>query len=80
MANAVALFDMNSTSSFSLQLTASTSDSKVFGAQVWDALHPRLLDVQEMRLREMDKHGIEMMILSLNACDVCAVDVAADRR
>ena len=49
MANAVALFDMNSTSSFSLQLTASTSDSKVFGAQVWDALHPRLLDVQEMR-------------------------------
>jgi len=30
-------------------------------------LHPRLLDVQEMRLREMDKHGIEMMILSLNA-------------
>jgi hypothetical protein len=28
-------------------------------------LHPRLLDLQEMRLREMDKHGIEMMILSL---------------
>jgi len=36
-------------------------------------LHPRLLDVQEMRLREMDKHGIEMMILSLNAPAIQAI-------
>jgi 2,3-dihydroxybenzoate decarboxylase len=32
-----------------------------------------LLDVQEMRLREMDKHGIEMMILSLNAPAIQAI-------
>ena len=43
------------------------SDSKVFGAHVWGDLGPRLIDVQDTRLREMDKHGIEMMILSLNA-------------
>ena len=36
-------------------------------------MHPRLLDVQEMRLREMDKHGIEMMILSLNAPAIQAI-------
>ena len=34
---------------------------------------PRLLDVQDMRLKEMDKHGIEMMILSLNAPAVQAI-------
>jgi len=50
-----------------LAIEATLGDSKVFGAHVWDTLHPRLLDVQEMRLREMDKRGIEMMILSLNA-------------
>ena len=50
-----------------LAIEATLGDSKVFGAHVWDTLHPRLLDVQEMRLREMDIHGIEMMILSLNA-------------
>ena len=48
-------------------------DSKVFGAHVWDTLHPRLFDVQEIRLREMDKHGIEMMILSLNAPAIQAI-------
>jgi 2,3-dihydroxybenzoate decarboxylase len=48
-------------------------DSKVFGEHVWSDLGPRLLDVQEMRLREMDKHGIEMMILSLNAPAVQAI-------
>jgi len=36
-------------------------------------LHPRLIDVQEMRLRQMDKHGIEMMILSLNAPAIQAI-------
>src|SRR5512135_3208345 len=48
-------------------------DSQVFGAHVWNDLGPRLLDVQDMRLREMDKHGIEMMILSLNAPAVQAI-------
>ena len=54
-------------------IQATLGDSKVFGAQVWDALGPRLLDIQDMRLREMDKHGIEMMILSLNAPAVQAI-------
>ena len=33
----------------------------------WQELSARLLDIQERRLREMDAHGIEMMLLSLNA-------------
>ena len=48
-------------------------DSQVFGAHVWNDLGPRLLDVQDMRLREMDRHGVEMMILSLNAPAVQAI-------
>jgi 2,3-dihydroxybenzoate decarboxylase len=54
-------------------IEATLGDSKVFGAQVWDTLGPRLLDIQDMRLREMDKHGVEMMILSLNAPAVQAI-------
>jgi len=42
-------------------------DSKVFGANVWNDLGPRLIDIQDTRLGEMDKHGVGMMILSLNA-------------
>jgi 2,3-dihydroxybenzoate decarboxylase len=33
----------------------------------WPELSARLLDIQDRRLREMDTHGIEMMLLSLNA-------------
>jgi gamma-resorcylate decarboxylase len=54
-------------------IEATLKDSKVFGANVWQDLGPRLLDIQDMRLREMDKHGIEMMILSLNAPAVQAI-------
>ncbi|MBI1203670.1 MAG: amidohydrolase family protein [Rhodopseudomonas sp.] len=49
------------------------NDSKVFGAHVWPDLSHRLIDIQETRLGEMDKHGIEMMILSLNAPAVQAI-------
>src|ERR1700686_1004469 len=49
------------------------SDSHVFGAHVWKDLRHRLVDVQETRLGEMDKHGVEMMILSLNAPAVQAI-------
>jgi 2,3-dihydroxybenzoate decarboxylase len=56
-----------------LAIEATLGDSKVFGGHVWDTLHPRLFDVQEIRLREMDKHGIEMMILSLNAPAIQAI-------
>ena len=39
-----------------------------FGSHVWKELSHRLLDMQGTRHGpEMDEHGIEMMILSLNA-------------
>jgi predicted TIM-barrel fold metal-dependent hydrolase len=54
-------------------IEATLEDSHVFGAHVWDVLGPRLLDIQDVRLKEMDKHGVEMMILSLNAPAVQAI-------
>jgi predicted TIM-barrel fold metal-dependent hydrolase len=54
-------------------IEATVSDSQVFGPQVWGQLRPRLLNVHDMRLRQMDKHGFEMMILSLNAPAVQAI-------
>ncbi|MCA0203574.1 gamma-resorcylate decarboxylase [Pararhodobacter sp.] len=39
----------------------------------WKELEHRLLDIQDTRLKEMDKHGIETMILSLNAPAVQAI-------
>jgi 2,3-dihydroxybenzoate decarboxylase len=52
---------------------ATLEDSRGFAAHVWDTLGPQLLDVREMRLPEMDKHGIEWMIVSLNAPAVQAI-------
>jgi 2,3-dihydroxybenzoate decarboxylase len=54
-------------------IEATLSDSQVFGAHVWKDLGHRLIDVQDTRLREMDKHGVEMMILSLNAPAIQAI-------
>ncbi len=49
-------------------------DSAGFAPEAdWPELKGRLLDVQERRLREMDAHGIEMMLLSLNAPAVQAI-------
>ncbi|HEY2425006.1 MAG TPA: amidohydrolase family protein [Pseudolabrys sp.] len=48
-------------------------DSQLFGSHVWKDLSHRLLDIQGTRLGEMDKHGIEMMILSLNAPAIQAI-------
>jgi predicted TIM-barrel fold metal-dependent hydrolase len=39
----------------------------------WKELSGRLLDIQDRRLREMDAHGIEVMLLSLNAPAIQAV-------
>src|SRR5215467_15069476 len=52
---------------------ATLGDSQVFGSHVWKDLRQRLLDIQKIRLGEMDKHGIEMMILSLNAPAIQAI-------
>jgi predicted TIM-barrel fold metal-dependent hydrolase len=54
-------------------IEATLGDSKVFGGHVWGELGPRLLDIQDIRLRQMDQHGVEMMILSLNAPAVQAI-------
>ena len=48
-------------------------DSQDFGAHVWKDLRHRLLDIHDTRLGEMDKYGIEMMILSLNAPAIQAI-------
>jgi gamma-resorcylate decarboxylase len=39
----------------------------------WDELQSRLLDIQDKRLKLMDQHGIDTMILSLNAPAVQAI-------
>ena len=44
---------------------------------IWSELRHRLLDIQETRLRLMDAHGMELMLLSLNAP---AVQSVADPR
>jgi gamma-resorcylate decarboxylase len=50
------------------------SDSAGFVPQDhWEELKYRLLDIHEKRLRLMDEHGMEMMILSLNAPAVQAI-------
>jgi predicted TIM-barrel fold metal-dependent hydrolase len=50
------------------------NDSKGFlGDAVWPELEKRLLDIQDYRLREMDKNGMELMLLSLNAPAVQAI-------
>ena len=41
--------------------------------QDWVELKARLLDIHERRLAEMDAHGIELMLLSLNAPAVQAI-------
>ena len=54
-------------------IPATLGDSQVFGAHVWDTLGPRLIDIQDQRLRLMDESGVEIMILSLNAPAVQAI-------
>ena len=50
------------------------SDSKGFLADsTWPELESRLIDMQERRIREMDAHGMQMMILSLNAPAIQAI-------
>jgi gamma-resorcylate decarboxylase len=44
-----------------------------FPDSVWQELKARLLDVQDRRLSLMDEHGIELMLLSLNAPAIQAI-------
>lgn len=55
-------------------LPETLADSTAFvPADYWPELEARLLDIQDRRLREMDAHGIDTMILSLNAPAVQAI-------
>jgi len=50
------------------------SDSKGFLPDAtWPELKSRILDIQERRIAEMDRHGVQMMILSLNAPAIQAI-------
>jgi 2,3-dihydroxybenzoate decarboxylase len=65
-------------------IAETVNESKPFvPADHWPELEYRLTDIQDRRLRLMDQHGIEMMLLSLNAPTVqavtetrCAVEMA----
>ena len=57
---------------FALEQTLGDSAGFV-GEETWKDLRTRLLDIQSERLRLMDAHGIETMILSLNSPAVQAV-------
>lgn len=55
-------------------LEETVSDSAGFVPETyWTELRSRLLDIHERRLHEMDKHGIDVMILSLNAPTIQAI-------
>ena len=55
-------------------LEETVGESLAFMAEtVWPELRHRLLDIHDTRLGQMDEHGIELMLLSLNAPAVQAV-------
>ena len=61
---------------FAIEDTVNDSAGFVPG-DYWGELRSRLLDIHENRLRQMDAHSMEMMLLSLNAPTVQAIpDVA----
>jgi len=50
------------------------NDSKGFlPDDVWPELRGRLIDIHDRRIAEMDRHGVEMMVLSLNAPAIQAI-------
>ena len=49
-------------------------DSRGFlGEHIWPELKHRLTDLHDQRIALMDKHGMEMMVLSLNAPAIQAI-------
>lgn len=61
---------------FAVEETLQDSNMPLF-ADVWPELKARLLDIHDVRLRQMDEHGIEVTILSLNAPAIQAIPDAA---
>ena len=62
---------------FSLEETLNDSLGQM-PKTIWSELRARLLDIQEIRLRQMDAHGVELMLLSLNAPAVQAIPDPAE--
>jgi predicted TIM-barrel fold metal-dependent hydrolase len=54
-------------------IEATLGDSQVFGAHVWPELRARLMDLPAKLVPQMDAHGVELVILSLNAPAVQAI-------
>jgi 2,3-dihydroxybenzoate decarboxylase len=54
-------------------IQATLNDPRTFTPEIWKRLGPQLLDIEKLRLPEMDANGIEWMILSLNAPAVQAI-------
>lgn len=52
---------------FAIDQTISDSERMEGGTDAWSNIRERLLDTRDLRLAEMDRHGIELAILSLNA-------------
>ena len=57
---------------FALEETLADSKGQMPDS-IWPELRGRLIDIQDRRLRLMDAHGMELMLLSLNAPAVQAV-------
>lgn len=57
---------------FAIEETLGAS-AKALPAKYWDELSARLVDIHDKRLQLMDEHGVEMMLLSLNAPTVQAI-------
>jgi len=55
-------------------IEATLSDSQPFGPHVWSELRHRLLDFHDQRLRLMDASGVEIMVVSLNAPAIQAIE------
>lgn len=69
---------------FAIDQTVIDSERMEGGTDAWSEIRDRLLDTRELLLTEMDRHGIELAILSLNAPTIqamadtaAAVDLAA---
>ncbi len=55
-------------------IAETVADSRgYFPDRVWQEVKSRVLDLHDRRLREMDRNGIELMLLSLNAPAVQAI-------
>ena len=58
---------------FAMPETVRDAELSAVHGELWPALRGRLLDLQDQRLAEMDKYGIEFVILSLNTPAIQAI-------